>query len=115
MRRIVIAALISTSVFFASLVTVALAFGVPTAYSVTSSAPPASANWTTTSGLWTPSGGFPGCAPGDSASDTNASPTTLNIDSSIPNPIIGLNLASTGRVIDVQPGAAPPPPPPGPL
>lgn len=49
---------------------------VPTAYSVTSSAPPASANWTDTSGLWTPAGGFPGCAPGDSASDTNASAST---------------------------------------
>src|SRR5437762_12574548 len=77
---------------------------VPTAYTVTASAPPPSANWTQTSGLWSPSGGFPGCAPGDSASDTNASPTTLIINSAIPNPIIGVNLNCNGCMIDIQPG-----------
>jgi uncharacterized repeat protein (TIGR01451 family) len=78
---------------------------VPTVYSVTSSAPPPSANWTDTSGaLWVPTGGFPGCAPGDSASDTNATPTTIVINSAIPNPIISLNLACNGCVIDVQSG-----------
>jgi hypothetical protein len=64
----------------------AFAICVPTVYNVTSSAPPASANWTATSGVWTPSGGFPGCAPGDTAADTNASPTTLIVNSAIPNP-----------------------------
>src|SRR3954453_20673222 len=71
----------------------AFAVCVPTVYNVTSSAPPPSANWTDTSGVWTPSGGFPGCAPGDTAADTNGSPTTLIINSAIPNPIIGLNLS----------------------
>ncbi len=104
MRRTVIAASISTIVVLASLVTVAFAVCVPTVYTVTSSAPPPSANWTDTSGLWTPPGGFPGCAPGDSAADTNASPTTIIVNSAIPNPIIGLNLACNGCVIDVQPG-----------
>jgi uncharacterized repeat protein (TIGR01451 family) len=76
-----------------------------TAYSVTSSAPPPTANWTTTSGaLWTPPGGFPGCSTGDTASDTNASPTTIVVNSVIPNPIAGLNLACNGCVIDVQSG-----------
>src|ERR1051325_9070372 len=76
-----------------------------TAYSVTSSAPPPAANWTTTSGaLWTPPGGFPGCSTGDTASDTNASPTTIIVNSVIPNPIAGLNLACNGCVIDVQSG-----------
>src|SRR6478672_11983756 len=78
---------------------------VTNSYSVTSSAPPPSANWTDTSGaLWTPGGGFPGCAPGDTASDTNASPTTFIVNSVIPNPIAGLNLACNGCVIDVQSG-----------
>jgi uncharacterized repeat protein (TIGR01451 family) len=79
---------------------------VPTAYTVTSSAPPASANWTDTSGLWNPSGGFPGCAPGDSAANTNASPTTIIVNSNIPNPIIGLNLNCNGCVIDIQSGGS---------
>jgi uncharacterized repeat protein (TIGR01451 family) len=83
---------------------VALAVCVPTAYTVTSSAPPAIANWTQTSGLWTPGGGFPGCAPGDSAADTNATPTTVIVNSSISNPIIGLNFNCNGCVIDIQTG-----------
>src|SRR5512147_3141689 len=73
-----------------------------TAYSVTASAPPPLANWTTTVGVWQPSGGFPGCATNDSASDTNFSPTTLIIDSSIPNPIVGLNLNCAGCGIFIQ-------------
>jgi uncharacterized repeat protein (TIGR01451 family) len=77
----------------------------PTAYTVTSSSAPPSANWTTTNGvLWTPPGGFPGCGTGDSASDTNASPTTIIVNSVIPNAIVGLNLACNGCVIDVQTG-----------
>jgi uncharacterized repeat protein (TIGR01451 family) len=83
--------------------TAAFAVCVPTVYTVTA-APPATANWTDTAGIWVPSGGFPGCAPGDSASDTNASPTTFIVNSAIPNPIIGLNLACTGCVIDIQAG-----------
>jgi uncharacterized repeat protein (TIGR01451 family) len=104
MRRTIIASLISTLVVLASLVTVAFAVCVPTVYTVTASAPPPSGNWTDTSGLWNPPGGFPGCAPGDTAADTNASPTTIIVNSAIPNPIIGVNLACNGCVIDIQPG-----------
>ena len=76
-----------------------------TSYSVTASAPPPIANWTDTSGaVWSPSGGFPGCATGDSASDTNVSPTTLIINSAIPNAINGLNLTCNGCGIVVQSG-----------
>ena len=77
---------------------------VPTAYTVTASAPPPSANWTQTAGLWVPSGGFPGCAPGDGAVDLNASPTTVFVNSTITNPIIGLNFSSPGSVINIQSG-----------
>lgn len=86
----------------------ALAACIPgTAYSVTSSAPPPLANWTDTSGAtWQPPGGFPGCATGDSAADTNVSPTTLIINSAIPNPIIGLNLTCAGCSIDIQAGGS---------
>src|SRR5438105_3520634 len=77
---------------------------VPTVYSVTASAPPPTANWTTTAGLWTPSGGFPGCAPGDSAADTNASPTTVIVNSSIPNPVIGITFNSSGSVVEIDSG-----------
>jgi uncharacterized repeat protein (TIGR01451 family) len=87
-------------------VATAYAVCIPTAYSVTASAPPAFANWTTTVGVWQPAGGFPGCAPGDSASDTNASPTTLFINSTIPNPIIGLNLNCIGCSIQIQSGGS---------
>lgn len=104
-RPIFIGSLILT---FAALATIgaatAFAVCVPTAYSVTASAPPPIANWTTTVGVWQPSGGFPGCSSGDTASDTNFSPTTLIINSSIPNPIVGLNLACNGCVIEVQSG-----------
>ena len=79
---------------------------VPTAYSVTASAPPPAANWTTTVGVWQPSGGFPGCAPGDSASNTNVSPTTLFINSTIPNPIVGLNIACAGCSVQIQSGGS---------
>ncbi len=79
---------------------------VTQAYSVTSSAPPPAGNWTATSGLWNPSGGFPGCAAGDSASDTNASPTTITINSVIPNPIVSLNLSCNGCEIDIVPGGS---------
>jgi len=78
---------------------------VTNSYSVTSSAPPPSGNWTDTSGaVWTPAGGFPGCATGDSAADTNPSPTTIIVNSVIPNPIAALNLGCNGCVIDVQSG-----------
>ena len=86
---------------------IAFAVCVPTVYNVTSSAPPPIGNWTDTSGaVWTPAGGFPGCAPGDVAQDLNASPTTLIINSPIPNPIIGLNLGCNGCVIDIQSGGS---------
>ena len=104
--RIAVIATAMTMALSALLVATALAVCIPTAYSVTASSPPATATWTNTSGLWNPSGGFPGCAPGDSAADTNASPTTLIINSAIPNAIIGLNLACNGCVIDVQAGGA---------
>lgn len=77
-----------------------------TSYFVTSSAPPPIANWTQTSGLWQPFGGFPGCAPGDSATDTNFSPTTIIINSPIPNPIAGMNFTCSGCVVDIQPGGS---------
>jgi uncharacterized repeat protein (TIGR01451 family) len=85
----------------------AFAICVPTVYSVTSSAPPPIGNWTDPSGaVWSPPGGFPGCAPGDVAQDLNASPTTLIINSAIPNPIIGLNLNCPGCAIDIQSGGS---------
>src|SRR6476469_9809601 len=85
----------------------AFAICVPTVSNVTSSAPPPIGNWTDTSGaVWTPAGGFPGCAPGDSAQDLNATPTTLIINSAIPNPLISLNLGCNGCVIDIQPGGS---------
>ena len=86
---------------------IAFSICVPNVYNVTSSAPPPIGNWTDTSGaVWTPAGGFPGCAPGDSANDLNASPTTLIINSAIPNPLISLNLGCNGCVIDIQPGGS---------
>jgi uncharacterized repeat protein (TIGR01451 family) len=85
----------------------AFAICVPTVYNVTSSAPPPIGNWTDTSGaVWTPASGFPGCAPGDAAQDLNATPTTLIINSAIPNPLISLNLGCNGCVIDIQPGGS---------
>ena len=87
---------------------VALAVCAPgTSYSVTASAPPPIGNWTDTSGaVWTPAGGFPGCSTSDSASDTNASPTTLIVNGPIPNPIANLNLSCVGCVIDIQAGGS---------
>jgi hypothetical protein len=80
---------------------------VPTVYNVTSSAPPPLGNWTDTSGaVWTPAGGFPGCATGDSAADTNGTPTVLIINSAIPNPISGPNLTCAGCTIDIQSGGS---------
>ncbi|HEV2718723.1 MAG TPA: hypothetical protein VG323_01795, partial [Thermoanaerobaculia bacterium] len=79
----------------AAAIGIATAFAVCTtnSYIVTSSAPPPLGNWTDTSGaVWTPSGGFPGCATGDTASDTNPTSTTLIVNSAIPNPIAGLTL-----------------------
>ena len=75
-----------------------------TAY-VTSSSPPLSANWTDTSGvLWNPSGGFPGCATNDSASD-NAS-TTIIVNTAITNSIAGLTMACSSCTIDIQSGGS---------
>lgn len=98
-------ALITFALLAAGAVTAAVTVCVTAAYTVVTTSAPPTANWTDTSGaLWVPSGGFPGCAPGDSAADTNVSPTTIIINSVIPNPIVGLNLACSGCVIDIQPG-----------
>ena len=104
--RIAVIAAATTAALAALLVGTAFAICIPTPYSVTASATPAIATWTDTSGLWVPSGGFPGCASGDSAADTTATPTTIRVVSVIPNPIVGLNLACAGCVIDIQPGGS---------
>lgn len=106
-RRVLFVSGVSFILLSALVAATAFAVCVPTAYTVTSSAPPPVANWTDTSGaVWSPAGGFPGCAPGDSAANGNASPTTLIINSSVPNPIIGLNLACAGCMIDIQSGGS---------
>jgi uncharacterized repeat protein (TIGR01451 family) len=74
-------------------------------YVVTSSGTPANANWTDTS-LWVPSGSYPGCASGDTATDTNATPTTIAVTTAIPNALAGLNLSCAGCIIDIQPGGS---------
>lgn len=102
------------AIFFASITVLlgvalrdALAVCVPTVYNVTSSAPPPIGFWTDTSGaVWSPPGGFPGCAPGDAAQDLNPTPTTLIVNSTIPNPIIGMNLSCPGCTIDIQSGGS---------
>jgi uncharacterized repeat protein (TIGR01451 family) len=79
---------------------------VTTDYAVTGSAPP-TGNWADSSGaLWTPAGGFPGCATGDTATDTNGSPTVFTVNSAIPNPIAGLNLSCNGCEIDIVSGGS---------
>jgi uncharacterized repeat protein (TIGR01451 family) len=103
-RVLILSALISFVAIGVLGVATAFAVCVPTAYTVTGSAPPATANWTDTSGLWNPSGGFPGCSPGDSAADTNVSPTTVIVNSVIPNSLLGLNWNCNGCVIDIQSG-----------
>jgi uncharacterized repeat protein (TIGR01451 family) len=105
-RTVLVSFAFTALLLLAGAATAIFAVCVPTAYTVTSSAPPAIANWTTTVGVWQQSGGFPGCAPGDTASDTNASPTTLIINNNIPNPIIGLALNCNGCVIDIQSGGS---------
>jgi uncharacterized repeat protein (TIGR01451 family) len=106
-RPIFVASLAFTFVLLASLgAVVAQAVCVPTAFTVTSSAPPPVANWTTTSGVWNPAGNYPGECAGSSASDTNASPTTLIIDSAIPSAVSGLNFSCNGCVIDIQSGGS---------
>src|SRR4051794_39884530 len=67
-----------------------------TSYAVTGSAPPATANWTDTSGLWNQPG-YPGeFSSCDTAADTNASPTIIVVNSIIPNPIANLDLLCNG-------------------
>lgn len=106
-RRILFVSVATFAVLASLIAATAYAICVPQSYSVTSSAPPPVGNWTDTTGaVWTPAGGFPGCSPGDTASDTNASPTTLVVNSSIPNPILGLTLACPGCVIDIQSGGS---------
>src|SRR5581483_6891675 len=104
---VVLATLLSFLVIVSAIGSVALAVCIPSSYFVTGSAPPPVANWTDTTGaVWSPAGGFPGCAPGDSATNTNASPTTLIVNSSIPNPIVGLNMSCAGCTIDIQSGGS---------
>jgi uncharacterized repeat protein (TIGR01451 family) len=77
-----------------------------TNYSV-SSPPPAAINWTNIGGFWTPSGSYPGqnnsC---DTATDNNASPTIISVNTAIPFPIAGLDLSCNGCVIDIQTGGS---------
>ncbi|HJW91974.1 MAG TPA: hypothetical protein VJ901_00005, partial [Thermoanaerobaculia bacterium] len=78
-----------------------------TIYNVTSSSTPANGNWTDTTGtLWTPGGGFPGCAAGDSANDNTTNPTTFIVNSPIPNPIASLVMNCNGCVISIQSGGS---------
>jgi len=104
-RPIVFISALATFTLIAALgVATAYAACGTTSYNVTGTPPPID-NWTDTTGaLWQPSGGFPGCAPGDSATDTNGAPTLLIVDSVIPNPIVGLNLNCSGCSIYIQSG-----------
>ncbi|HEV7484976.1 MAG TPA: hypothetical protein VGQ65_04795 [Thermoanaerobaculia bacterium] len=107
LRTILISSLVTLGAIALLGTATAYAICVPTVYNVTSSAPPPIGNWTDTSGaVWTPAGGFPGCAPGDVAQDLNATPTTLIINSAIPNALIGLNLNCPGCTIDIQSGGS---------
>src|SRR5689334_17626008 len=103
-RRVILAA--SFSFLIIAVLGVATAFAVcsTNSYFVTTSAAPPNANWTTTAGLWQPFGGFPGCAPGDSASSTNVSPTQITVDSSIPNGLASINFNAPGSVIQIDSG-----------
>ena len=103
-RTLFVSFCVTLSLLLAGAVTAIFAVCVPTVYSVTSSAPPPSANWTTTTGLWQPSGGFPGCAPGDSAVSSNVSPTTITINSSIPNALLSIGFNAPGSVIQIDSG-----------
>jgi uncharacterized repeat protein (TIGR01451 family) len=102
-RSLVIASAVFVTMAALILGSAVFAVCVPTSYTATTSMP--TVNWTDTSFLWTPAGGYPGCAPGDSASITPIGPLppTIIINSSIPNPIIGLNFAFNGAVIELQP------------
>jgi fibronectin-binding autotransporter adhesin len=77
-----------------------------TAFTVTPFAPPPAGNWTNTSGsVWSTAGSYPGqLCTGDTASDTNGSPTTLFVASAIPNALGGLTLNCPGCTIDIQSG-----------
>jgi len=106
-RRVIVAALLSFILITGIGTAAAITCNPNTSYSVTTSAPPSSGNWTDTSGaVWSPTAGFPGCATGDSAADTNGTSTTIIVNSAIPNPIVGLNLACSGCIIDVQSGGS---------
>jgi len=79
-----------------------------TDYSVNAPGTPVTANWTDTSGFWSPSNGsYPGrdtsC---DTAVDNTTTATTIVVDSAIPNPIsdLGLVCSVPGCVIDIQAG-----------
>ncbi len=80
-----------------------------TSYTVVTTSTPASANWTDTTTLWTPSGTFPGATSScDTAADTTGTATTIVVNSVIPNPIAGLDLLCTtpGCIVDIQPGGS---------
>jgi uncharacterized repeat protein (TIGR01451 family) len=104
-RRVIVAALLSF--IFITALGAATVFAVcsTNSYVVTTSAPPLNDNWTDTTGaLWSPPGGFPGCAAGDSASSTNVSPTTITINSSIFNGLASINFNAPGSVIQIDSG-----------
>jgi uncharacterized repeat protein (TIGR01451 family) len=83
----------------------ALAACVPTPYTVVPSAPSPS-SWTDITGtVWSPAGSFPGSGTCDTASNTNITPTTLVINSTF-NPLVGVNLACNGCVIEIQSGGS---------
>jgi hypothetical protein len=106
-RLFVRSALISSFALFIVVASVAFAACVTSTYTVTSSAPPPIGFWTDTSGaVWTPAGGFPGCASGDSANDNNPTPTTLIVNSAVPNPLSGLTISCPGCTIDIQAGGS---------
>ena len=81
--------------------------GVPTAYTINPSAT-GTVNWTNTTTVWIPGGGYPGCTAGDSATIIPLPPTppTLVINGTIPNPLIGLNNSMAGALIDIQAGGS---------
>jgi uncharacterized repeat protein (TIGR01451 family) len=78
-----------------------------TAYTVTPAAT-GTLNWTDTTGLWVPTGSYPGqnsaC---DSATDAGPGmPVTIIVNSAIPNPIATLAVSCGSCVVDVQPGGS---------
>jgi uncharacterized repeat protein (TIGR01451 family) len=106
-RILVLSALTSFAAIGILGVATAYSACVGMSYSVTTASTPPTMNWTNTSGNWQPAGTYPGQTSScDTASDTNALPTVITLDTNVTIAQLNLSCSVSGCELDIPTGTS---------